>query len=348
MEIGPDFDDGFFEQPKIRSKKKSSSYKAKFQDPLWFLNENIDGRPNMEAIVILKHQADYFYYYKNYAKAANLYEQGLKLIQPNNNTWRREFLENLARCMLHEGNPQAALDWALKLNGASINADQNVVSMNLMADVCHALGKYKEELEALHYCLQTHKNSPQYWMRLGYCYAGLFSIQLPGNKPLLKSSEVEMCCAFKSKTFSTLPSSPKCPVGSMLEQVASKLEAIASSSSVSPPQTEPDTPKCDVCTIGTQMISSCFIKTSALIDSGGRSTMAGNRYTKMKEMIEISFKHMEIGPLFIEEAFKLLGTDFLYGLQETESTASTSGEKNNLTTLTANQTEVSSEKSADK
>lgn len=72
-------------------------------------------KESADTLVALKHQADYNYFSENYAKAAEAYERCLQLVPPSNNTWKREFMENLSRSYLRLGNSEKALEWSLKL-----------------------------------------------------------------------------------------------------------------------------------------------------------------------------------------------------------------------------------------
>lgn len=73
------------------------------------------GKDPADTLVALKHQADLHYFSKNYTKAIETYEHCLTLVPSSNNTWKREFMENLSRCHLHLGNAEKALEWSLKL-----------------------------------------------------------------------------------------------------------------------------------------------------------------------------------------------------------------------------------------
>lgn len=123
---------------------------------------------------------------------------------------------------------------------------------------------FTEELEALHYCVEAHKSCPEFWMRLGLCYAGLFKINLPGY-PVLKSNteeDQEPCCAFNMKTTCQNQDSQEKDISPS----DSTQECAIASSSSSPctdacSESEESTSKCELCTLGVQIVSSCLIHT---------------------------------------------------------------------------------------
>lgn len=318
MDIGSEFDDDFFEKPKEKEESRTSNYEAKVCVPLWYMENKEEGKSTEDALYALKHQADFYYFSKNYLKAVEIYEQCLKLVPPSNNTWKREFMENLSRSYLHLDKTDKALEWSLKLNESSFSPDQKVMSMNLLAIVCHKLGKYKEELEALHHCLQTHKTCPEFWLRLGLCYAGLFKIDLPGYSVLRSNlDDQEPCCAFNTKsacerseqTDSNMPSSSECAI-------ASSSSSLLCTDDCSNTENETSTLKCEICTLGIQIVSSCLIHTRALLESGGPNPLGSERDEQIKEMIASSLKYMEVDQSFIDIASTMLGTDFLSGRQD--------------------------------
>lgn len=79
------------------------------------MDVDLKSKDPAEALVTLKHQADHHYVSRSYAKAADAYEQCLQLVPSSNGTWRREFMENLARAHLSLDQPEKALEWSFKL-----------------------------------------------------------------------------------------------------------------------------------------------------------------------------------------------------------------------------------------
>ncbi|XP_071035892.1 zinc fingers and homeoboxes protein 1 isoform X6 [Parasteatoda tepidariorum] len=293
----------------------------KFLNYSWFMESVLGEESSQEVLVTLKQRASFHYRSKNYAKAAEAYGKCLELVPSSNNTWKREFLENLARSFLKLGDPEKALEWSLKLDESSINEDQKVISMNLLASVCHKLGKYKEELEALHSCMHAHKVCPEYWLRLGLCYAGLFKINLPGfslTRAEDEESESEMCCAFNSKQYK-LPSTHLPKLVSTSESANSSPNKQLDENS-SPAILEDDTVKCDFCSLGIQIVSSCLIRTKTLIDSGGLNLLGGEKDVTIKEKIDNCLRYMEVDQSFIDIASKMLGTDFFALTEVCDST----------------------------
>lgn len=321
MDIGPEFDDDFFEKPREREGSQTSNYEAKIRVPLWYMETPDTTEPD-ETLVALKHQADFFYYSQNYAKAAETYEKCLQLVPSGNNTWKREFMENLSRCCLQLGKAEKALEWSFKLHDASFSPDQKVVSMNLLATVCHNLGKYKEELEALHCCIHTHKSCPEFWLRLGLCYSGLFKIDLPGCSLVQSSLEgdQEPCCAFNCKSACRDTPDKAVPTCSSDSAIASTSTSSTCTENCSTEGEDEDSSKCDICTLGVQIVSSCLIHTKMLMDSGGPNPLGAERDEKIREKIASSLKYMEVGQSFIDVASTMLGADFLSGLQESRDT----------------------------
>ncbi|XP_055934980.1 uncharacterized protein C8orf76 homolog isoform X1 [Argiope bruennichi] len=331
MDIGSEFDDDFFEKPKEKQPNNPTNYEAKVCVPLWFMDTNLAEKDASDVLVALKHQADYHYFSKNYTKAIEMYQRCLELVPSSNNTWKREFMENLARAYLQIGNAEKALEWSLKLDKSSFSPDQKLISMNLLAAVCHKLGKYEEELEALHQCLEAHKSCPEFWHRLGLCYAGLFNIDLPEYSTTEPNPEIEACCTFKSRLNSCRhpQAQENNPSANLVCSSDSATTCCGISSTTDESSGDVANSKCQICTLGTLTVSSCLIRTRTLIDSGGINHLAVERDERMKEKIANSLKHMEMDQSFIDVASTMLGSDFLPGLQKSESA---SDDYSNLTT----------------
>ncbi|KAG8187659.1 hypothetical protein JTE90_005511 [Oedothorax gibbosus] len=331
MEFGADFDDDFFEEPKERHLNGPAKYEPKVFKPLWFMDTDSNQKSEEEdALHALKHQADHHYSRKCYSKAAETYERCLGMVPPGTNTtWRREFMENIARAHLNMGQPEKALEWSFELDKSSCNADQKIVSMNLLAAVCHKLKKYAEELEALHCCLEAHKLCPEFWQRLALCYAGLFKLRLPDfpSTPDQEPEDEELCCDFKAKRSPLLQGKDKCSKSASAEEllpspnsdlVCPSLEGDRLTAASEETCTESS--KCELCMLGIQIVSSCLIRTRMLMDSGGPSHLTAQRDECLKEKIANCLKHMEVDQDFIDVASQMLGGEFSTILQRPDST----------------------------
>ncbi|GIY83955.1 uncharacterized protein CDAR_176091 [Caerostris darwini] len=321
MDIGPEFDDDYFEKPIEKRANTPSNYEAKIFRPFWFMDNNSVNadRSAEDVLVALKHRADFYYFSRNYRKAIEMYERCLKLVPSSNNTWKREFMENLAYSFLHENNAEKALEWSLKLEQSAYNLDQKIVSMNIIATACHKLGRYAAELEALHHCLETHKSWPEFWYRLGLAYAGLFEIDLPGYYTSKPSQEEETCCRFKSKlNLSKHPRSQEndSPSAELECAIQSTMPCDCGNCETHAALSLERTGKCQNCFLGTYTIASCMIKTRTMIDSGGNNHLGVERDELLKEKIDSCLKHMEIEQSFIDEASKSLGPEFMSGLKK--------------------------------
>ncbi|PRD21556.1 UNVERIFIED_CONTAM: C8orf76 [Trichonephila clavipes] len=283
MDIGTEFEEDFFEKPKDKRSNEPPNYEAKFCVPLWFMDSSLAESESTDVLTALKHQADYYYFTKNYPKAIETYKRCLELVPSSNNTWKREFMENLARAFLQVDDAERALEWSLKL-----------------------------ELEALHQCLEANKLCPEFWLRLGLCYAGLYKIYLPEYSMTALCEKLEACCAFKSKINSIKHPETQENNTPSPNLVCSPESAMTASESSS----EAFSNKCYVCQYETFMVSSCLIHTRMLIDSGGPNHLAVERDERMKEKISNSLKHMEVNQSFIDTATKvryiLLNYLFLY------------------------------------
>ncbi|GFR06165.1 c8orf76 [Trichonephila clavata] len=323
MDIGIEFEEDFFEKPKDKRANEPPNYEAKFCVPLWFMDSSLAESESTDVLTTLKHQADYYYFTKNYPKAIETYKRCLELVPSSNNTWKREFMENLARAFLQVDDAEKALEWSLKLDKSSFSPDQKLISMNLLATVCHKLQKFEEELEALHHCLEANKLCPEFWLRLGLCYAGLYKIALPEYSMTVLCEKLEACCAFRSRINSIRQSETQENNTQSPNLVCSAESATSESSS------EVFNNKCYDCLSGTLMVSSCLIHTRMLIDSGGPNHLAVERDERMKEKISNSLKHMEVNQLFIDAASEMLGPNFIPGLAMHDNT---SEDSNSLTT----------------
>ena len=76
--------------------------------PVDALSENT---PNTEgSFMLLKYRADLLYYKKEYRQSAVQYEAVLKEVPVSNSVVHREVTDSLARCWLHVGEFQRALE----------------------------------------------------------------------------------------------------------------------------------------------------------------------------------------------------------------------------------------------
>ncbi|GFS54060.1 hypothetical protein NPIL_155781 [Nephila pilipes] len=303
MDIGTEFEDDFFEKPEDKRANEPSNYEAKFCMPLWFMDTSLAEKETSDLLIALKHQADYYYFTKNYPKAIETYERCIELVPSSNNTWKREFMENLTRAFLQVDNADKALEWSLKLDKSSFSPDQKLISMNLLATVCHKLQKYDEELEALHQCLDAHKSSPEFWFRLGLCYAGLYKISLPGYSMTTLCEKQEACCAFRLRMNSV-----KHPQAQETNTPSANLVCVAENATAANEcSSEVFSNKCSVCTYETFMVSSCLIRTKMLIDSGGPNHLAVERDERLKEKISCTnmlFTFTTIFKVFLDYQLK--------------------------------------------
>lgn len=177
MNFGAELDDDLFETPNYKKDESSNIYIPKVCNSEWF---NSDSYNNCEdASNLLKFQAYHLYYHRKYMESAQKYIKCLEMLDDSNNlATKRDCLEGIARSFLHLEMHEEALQYALQLHSLSQNIDQNIVDWNLLGDICHQTKRYKDELQYLQNCLKYHPWNYDFWLRLAFCYARIFEIQL--------------------------------------------------------------------------------------------------------------------------------------------------------------------------
>ncbi|XP_067144172.1 uncharacterized protein C8orf76-like isoform X2 [Centruroides vittatus] len=173
MNFGAELDDDLFETPKNKNDETSGLYEPKIYNNEWFNKDS-----NCEdGITTLKFQADFLYYQHRYRESAEKYLRCLDLLDDSNMTVKRDCLEGISRSFLCLEDNGEALQYALQLHSSSQNVDQNIADWNLLATIYHKMGRYEDELKLLQNCLKYHPWNYDFWIRIAFCYSGIFGIK---------------------------------------------------------------------------------------------------------------------------------------------------------------------------
>ncbi|XP_023231906.1 uncharacterized protein C8orf76-like [Centruroides sculpturatus] len=173
MNFGAELDDDLFETPKNKNDETSGVYEPKIYNNEWFNKDS-----NCEdGISILKFQADFLYYQHRYRESAEKYLRCLDLLDDSNMTVKRDCLEGISRSFLCLEDHREAIQYALQLHSSSQNIDQNITDWNLLATIYHKMGRYEDELKLLQNCLTYHPWNYDFWIRIAFCYSGMFRIE---------------------------------------------------------------------------------------------------------------------------------------------------------------------------
>lgn len=323
MEIGASFDDDFFEKSPDKKEKVPLQYNAKICSPKWFMDPQCidDGHPDL--LKNLRHQADFCYFTNKYEDACKIYQRCLEIVPANNSVVRRECMENLARSYLRMGQSEKSLEWALRLHEIAYTADQLLVAYNLLAVVCHKLGRFAEENEALECCLEAHRLFPDLWLRFAYCHAGRLDISLPDSDiPRTHNFSRDVsCCPFLARNHSLY--SENC------DQETSSVESPATHSDSntvcdlasacrSNDRTEEDvghssSSKCEVCTVGAHIIVACLLRARLLINGSHvhDQSFGSEKTAQLQNKIAACLEALDMGEDFVEQASELLQSDVI-------------------------------------
>lgn len=179
MELGLNLEDYDFQGHSQKdsdnsiSKSAALDYQAKQCPHKWFDKTEI---PMEETDVqTLKFAADQAYLEKDYGKAFQFFEHTLKRTSKKNMSNRRDIMESMARCALHQKHLNQALEWASELHKTSHpnNIDHLTVSHDLLSQIYEARGEPQESLAHLSRIVHFHPFVPDFWTRIGQGYVGL-------------------------------------------------------------------------------------------------------------------------------------------------------------------------------
>ncbi|TRY64236.1 hypothetical protein TCAL_03550 [Tigriopus californicus] len=204
MELGLNLEDDDFQGQSKKdsdntiSNSASLSYLAKQCPHKWF--DNAQGPIGEADVQTLKFNADQAYLEKDYVKAFRFYEEVLKRTSKKNMSNRRDMMESLARCALHQNRSSQALEWALELHNTSHpnNIDHLTVSHDLLSQVYDAQGDSEESLAHLSRIIHIHPFVPDFWTRIGQCYVNFKDkiLEYPISKSNLK--QVQAFCFIRA------------------------------------------------------------------------------------------------------------------------------------------------------
>ncbi|KAB1257912.1 uncharacterized protein Cadr_000022763 [Camelus dromedarius] len=121
--LGGEFEDSVFEERRERRLEPPVSYCAKRCEPQWFYEET-GSSDDVEALTVQKFKGDLAYRRREYQKALQEYSSISEKLPSTNFAMKRDVQEGQARCLVHLGRHQEALEIATNLLSESVSVAQ--------------------------------------------------------------------------------------------------------------------------------------------------------------------------------------------------------------------------------
>ncbi|XP_067677563.1 uncharacterized protein C8orf76-like [Haliotis asinina] len=173
MELGLALEDEDLGETRDRSNiPKLTSFNAKVCSPLWFESEVdlTDDRVSDNNSQLLKFSGDYQYHHGNFASAAELYAQSIKVLPGHAQATRLDLHQSMARCCLRLGRIQEAVDTAQYLVDTAQNIDQKKQSYILQSEVALATKDWPKAESCLHFLISQQPHYTHFWLQLAQVY----------------------------------------------------------------------------------------------------------------------------------------------------------------------------------
>lgn len=178
MEFGS-FDDDLFDHDhddnsKSKSSHQSEIYVPKLENPCWFLpdssSDSTSSSPAKDDFLDKERmRANYFYWQRDYAKAADVYDRLLKAT--SSSLLQLEFTESRIRSLMGCERFDQAEPSAVEFYKRAINYDQQLQALNVLSDLYWQQGSY-QRCAVVSGCLasMTDGGNADMWYRLGQCF----------------------------------------------------------------------------------------------------------------------------------------------------------------------------------
>nr|XP_030731588.1 zinc fingers and homeoboxes protein 1-like isoform X5 [Globicephala melas] len=170
--LGGEFEDSVFEERRERRPAPLASYRAKLCEPQWFYEET-GSNDDVEALTIQKFKGDLAYRRQEYQKALQEYSSISEKLPSTNFAMKRDVQEGQARCLVHLGRHEEALEIATNLENKATNTDHLTTVLYLQFAICSSLQNLEKTIFCLQKLISLHPFNPWNWGRLGEAYLNL-------------------------------------------------------------------------------------------------------------------------------------------------------------------------------
>uniref|UniRef100_A0A8C6F648 Chromosome 8 open reading frame 76 n=1 Tax=Monodon monoceros TaxID=40151 RepID=A0A8C6F648_MONMO len=170
--FGGEFEDSVFEERRERRTGPLASYRAKLCEPQWFYEET-GSSDDVEALTIQKFKGDLAYRRQEYQKALQEYSSISEKLPSTNFAMKRDVQEGQARCLVHLGRHEEALEIATNLENKATNTDHLTTVLYLQFAICSSLQNLEKTIFCLQKLISLHPFNPWNWGRLGEAYLNL-------------------------------------------------------------------------------------------------------------------------------------------------------------------------------
>lgn len=174
MEMFGTFDDSVFEEARDKVSVTLSSYNAKICEPEWFCESAaVDTEEILEKQKVHKFRADLAFRQGKYQSSLENYRNCLAWIPDNNLTIKRDVLEGMARCCLHLGQREEALELTEALSKEASNTCHLTCLLLLKISIHHHFGVVRAKMAALQQLCCLHPYNAWHWLSLAQTCLGL-------------------------------------------------------------------------------------------------------------------------------------------------------------------------------
>ncbi|KAJ8785020.1 hypothetical protein J1605_007576 [Eschrichtius robustus] len=150
----------------------------------WFYEET-GSSDDVETLTIQKFKGDLAYRRQEYQKALQEYSSISEKLPSTNFAMKRDVQEGQARCLVHLGRHEEALEIATNLENKATNTDHLTTVLYLQFAICSSLQNLEKTIFCLQKLISLHPFNPWNWGRLGEAYLHLE----PALAALLASSQ---------------------------------------------------------------------------------------------------------------------------------------------------------------
>ncbi|XP_074209115.1 uncharacterized protein C8orf76 homolog isoform X5 [Camelus bactrianus] len=170
--LGGEFEDSVFEERRERRLEPPVSYCAKRCEPQWFYEET-GSSDDVEALTVQKFKGDLAYRRREYQKALQEYSSISEKLPSTNFAMKRDVQEGQARCLVHLGRHQEALEIATNLENKATNTDHLTTVLYLQFAICSSLQNLEKTIFCLQKLISLHPFNPWNWGKLAEAYLNL-------------------------------------------------------------------------------------------------------------------------------------------------------------------------------
>ncbi|XP_021500911.1 uncharacterized protein C8orf76 homolog isoform X2 [Meriones unguiculatus] len=167
--LGGEFEDSVFEQSQERRPELPAPYRAKLCEPQWFYGET-ESSDDIEVLTLKKFRGDLAYRRQEYEKALQEYSSISEQLPSTNFAMKRDVQEGQARCLVHLGRHEEALEMAANLENKATNTDHLTTVLYLHLAIFSSLQSLEKTILCLQKLISLHPLNPWSWCKLAEAY----------------------------------------------------------------------------------------------------------------------------------------------------------------------------------